>query len=421
MSRFATLVAALAAALATGGWAQPQEGAPGPTITGYYDVREFGAAGDAKTDDLEAFSQALQAAGEQGAGVVWVPPGEYLISGHLDIPRNVTVKGIWEAPPRSTKGGSVLLAVEGAGQEDGPPFITLHENSCLSGLAVLYPEQKDENPPVPYPWCVRGIGDNCSIVNVLLANPYQAVDFGTHPAGRHYINGLYSQALRRGIVVDKCFDVGRISNVHLWPFWKISGKCRQFTYEQGEAFIIGRTDWEYMSNCFCIGFQIGFRFVARNDGPGNAVLTQCGSDVGPVAVQVDQCQPHSGLAFVNGQLMATVRVAPTNAGPVKFTSCGFWPVKETGRQADLEGRGHVTFSACHFAGWDNESKGEPAIWANCEGLTVTGSHFLKPDANHIVLGEQVKAAVIGMNRFHGPARIDDRSDGDVQIGLNAEQ
>jgi hypothetical protein len=34
---------------------------------------------------------------------------------------------------------------------------------------------------------LRGIGDNCSLVDVLLVNPSQAVDFGTHPAGRHLI------------------------------------------------------------------------------------------------------------------------------------------------------------------------------------------------------------------------------------------
>ena len=44
-------------------------------------------------------------------------------------------------------------------------------------------QQWKYNPPTPYPWTVRGIGDNCSLVDVLLVNPYQAVDFGTQPAG----------------------------------------------------------------------------------------------------------------------------------------------------------------------------------------------------------------------------------------------
>jgi hypothetical protein len=46
------------------------------------DVRDFGAAGDGRTDDTEAVEHAL----EQGDGVLYFPPGEYLLS------RTVAVK-----------------------------------------------------------------------------------------------------------------------------------------------------------------------------------------------------------------------------------------------------------------------------------------------------------------------------------------
>jgi hypothetical protein len=391
----------------------------GSSMPGRVCVLDYGAVADGRTDCTEAFQTALDAMGEMGGGVVWVPAGRYMIRGHLTVPPEVTLRGVWETAGREADGGgSFLLAVEGAGSEEGAPFITLRGHATLKGLAVLYPEQRNENPPVPYPWCVQGIGDNPSIVDCTLFNPYSGVDFGTQPAGRHYIRGLYMQSLRRGLLIDKCFDVGRVYDVHIWPFWAINGPAREFTRQQGEGFIIGRTDWEYMANCFAIGCAVGFRFVAREDGGGNVLLTQSGSDVGPVAVQVDNVQDHSGISFCNSQIMATVRVAETNRGPVKFTACGFWPVAETGSQAILRGGGHATFEGCHFVGWDNDGSGAPCIDADCAGLTVTSCDFQKEGSRQIVLGANVQSAIIAQNRLRGGQRIEDGSSGDVQIGLN---
>lgn len=388
----------------------------------FFNILDYGAAAGGETDCTAALQAALDAAGKVG-GIVQVPGGRYLVKGHLSVPDDVTLEGTWRAPARSIGAGSVLLAVEGAGKPDGEPFITLHTNSTLRGIAVFYPEQVDENPPQPYPWCVRGIGDDCSIIDVLLLNPYQAVDFGTFAAGRHYINGLYSQALYRGLFIDKCFDVGRVENVHFWPFWMIGGdsKARQFTLERGEAFVIGRTDWEYVSNCFCIAYKVGFHFVALGDGPGNAVLTQSGSDVGPTAVLVEAVQGHAGVAFSNSQFMAGVAVKESNSGPVKFSNCGFWPVNETARMADLHGGGQVTFSACHFAGWDRRDQGEPAIYADCDGLTVSSCDFMEEGKRQITLGPKLRAGVIMGNRFRGGEKVQNESPGEVQMGLNVGQ
>ena len=177
---------------------------------GVYSVTSFGAKGDGKTDDTAAFQKALDAAGKVGGGIVFVPTGNYLIKTHIELPEAVTLEGVFKAPTaRTANKGSTLLAVEGRGKDSGNPFIFLRSDSCVKGITVLYPDQDKKNP-VPYPWCIGGAGDNCSIIDVLLVNPWQAVDFGTAPCGRHLIRGLYAQPLHKGIFVDKCFDVGRI-------------------------------------------------------------------------------------------------------------------------------------------------------------------------------------------------------------------
>ncbi len=422
MDRFSRrqLLGAGAAGLALGtgmGDAVAQEDPlPPPSAEMGWSVRQFGALGDGKKDDAAPFQRAIDATHEHGGGTVFVPPGNYLIAGHLLVQEHVALRGVWQSPTARTQNhGSCLLAVEGAGHPDGAPFVTLRQNGTLRGLTVFYPEQK-EDPPAPYPWTIRGDGDNCSLVDVLLVNPYMAVDFGTLNSGRHFIHGLYAQALHRGIFVDKCFDVGRIKDVHFWPFWHMSGPSRTYTKENGVAFVIGRTDWEYMANCFCIGYKTGFHFVANaQHGPGNAVLVQCGSDIGPVAVQVDAVQDHAGVSFVNGQMMATVEIGPDNRGPVKFTGCGFWPVPETGHQARLAGDSILSFSNCHFAGWDNVNEDAPCIIAEKGVLKVNACDFMAGGKQQIRLAPNARAAAIVGNSFAGGAKIKNESKGDVEI------
>src|SRR5512140_1086512 len=103
----------------------------------FYSVQDFGARGDGKSDDTAAFQKALDAAGQAGGGVVYAQRGNYFFAGHLNVPRAVTLKGMWESVPahnglrdrggtKPTDNGTTLLVTESAGTEDGEPFITLH-------------------------------------------------------------------------------------------------------------------------------------------------------------------------------------------------------------------------------------------------------------------------------------------------------
>jgi len=59
-----------------------------------------------------------------------------------------------------TFSGTTLLAVEGKGNPNGTPFISLNgPNSGVEGLNIFYPQQTETNPPIAYPWTIRGNGD----------------------------------------------------------------------------------------------------------------------------------------------------------------------------------------------------------------------------------------------------------------------
>ncbi len=418
-------------------------------------VRECGAAGDGVTDDTAAFQTALDARGQAGGGVVSVPPGRYRIAGHLEVPASVTLQGVWRAPPTvdayhapdDPEGdpllrGSVLLATEGAGDENGHAFLHLGFNSTLEGLTVFYPEQTKTDPPVPYPWTVQSSGaDNPAVVDCLLVNPYQAVDFGTVVAGRHYIRNLYAQPLRRGLLVDLCLDVGRVENVHFWPFWTAAdadSPVGRFMLAQGEAFLLGRSDWELLTNCFAIGYKTGFRFLrgagsGPYEGAGNYLITGGGADCCETAVLVEETQLHSGVSFANCQIFGDVVVAATNSGPVRFTGCGLFGSLDGKRGtalAKLAGNGRVSFGNCHFYCIHPESRNaEATIVAESGRLSIQNCVFLNSrntegvNSNPIplVLGEDVRSAVILGNEFYGEARIVNRARGRVEIAHNLER
>lgn len=419
---------------------------------GVFNVRDFGAKGDGQVDDTAAFKSAMDECAKQGGGVVTVPAGKYLIKTHLAIPRGVTLEGTWRAPasvteyhdPKDPKGGplligSVLLAVEGAGNPDGTPFISLDRNSTLKGVTIFYPEQTKTNPPIAYPWTVATVGaDNCSIIDCLLVNPYQAVDFGTRVSGRHFIRNLYGQPLYKGLYVDMCIDIGRIENVHFWPFWTAAdadSPVAKFMLEKGEAFIFGRADWEYVSNSFAISYKVGIKFIRGHgtgpyEGGGNYLLTQTGADCCDMAVLVEETQGHSGVSFSNSQIFGDIIVKDTNNGMVRFTGCGLFGTqyeKNGIALADIAGNGRVSFDNCHFYVIHRELKtAKNMIRVRSGRISITDSLFVNYwDApyshNPILLEPAVKAAIITNNEFYGKAKITNNALGRVVISGNIEE
>ncbi len=414
------------------GPAGPAEDAAG--LLAITSVFDHGAVPDGQTDCTAAFQKALDFAAEKGGGVVAVPSGQYRFTGNLVVPPGVTLRGVWESMHHADIGrGSQLFVTGGKGREDGDPFLLLQQSSCLRGLTIFYPEQNVESIQ-PYPWTIRGKGMFCSVIDVTLVNPYRGIDFGTESTELHYVRNLFGCPLREGIYINRTTDIGRIENVHFnphaWARAAIPNPPREgspaweallkYLPENLVGFRIGRTDWEYMVNCFVIFPKIGFHFVRTEAGEPNVVLTQCGSDIGPVAVRVEASQAHAGLAFSNCQMMAGIEVSETNRGPVKFSNCGFWGIPATDHHAQIAGSGTVIFTSCHFQGWARHTPGAPCIVARGGRLILNGCAFLDENKKHVRLENGVLSAAIFGNQFTGGAKIENQSQGRVEIGLNIE-
>lgn len=393
-------------------------------------VRDLGATGNGSTDDTASFQRTLDAVSHAGGGTVYAPPGRYLLKGTLNIPEGVTLRGSYTCVPshvglrnpgavKPGDDGTALLATAGKGSEDGTPFLTLNTNSSVAGLTIFYPDQVTDAAPVPYPWTVVMRGKNPAILDVELLNCYQGIDASKNE--RHNIRNITGQPLRRGIFVDAIYDIGRIENVHFNPWWSSHSAVYDWQVQNGEAFIFGRADWEYVLNTFCFGYHTGYKFIATDTGECNGNFLGIGADDCYRAVLVEQSAQYA-LLITNAEFTSfhgpdptMVEAGPAHHGVVRFSNSAFWgPCNQI---AKIAGTGTVGFSDCTFVQWGRDGD-RAAIQAASGSVLIRGCEF-RQNKPHIALGAAVDRAIITGNLFKGPAQIANASHGDVQTGFNS--
>jgi hypothetical protein len=406
----AAILLLAASLLISRGRAGGSETAPKAEGVGVWNVREAGAKGDGQTDDTAVFQQLLDLAGKSGGGVVFVPAGRYRIAGSLRIPANVRLEGVFRYAPtvawhrREEPPGSVLLAFAGRGQPEGPAFIRLAGmNAALCGLVIAYPEVNlREVPPVPYPPCVLAErAENVSVQDCLLLHPYEGIRLVG--AARHLVRNVMGYPIWRGIYVDECYDIGRIENVHFWPFgvrYEPEDPFCQWINLNGVAFEFARTDWHYVHNTFCFGYGVGYKFSRSKAGSANGNFLGIGADCCERAVLVEDCQP-PGLLITNGEFVGrwtsreavTVEILPTAGGLISLVNCSFWgPIDRCVVQKASQSQ--LVLSACHFCEWDVGMRGAAAIELLAGRAMLQACTFRQGARWHLRVGPQVAGVVL---------------------------
>jgi hypothetical protein len=399
-----------------------------------WNVRDAGAVADGQADCTAVFQRLLDDAGQAGGGVVDVPAGRYAIKGNLKIPAGVTLQGIYRVLPtvqrnRQTRelAGSVLLAYAGRGQEQGEPFIRLAgNNAVLAGVVITYPDWKQTDvPPVPYPPCVLAErAENVGVENCLLLNPYEGIKL-VH-AARHLIRNVCGYPIKRGLYVDECYDIGRIENIHYWPFgvhYKADDPFCKWVNTEGVAFEFARTDWHYVLNTFCFGYGVGYKFSETKAGSANGNFLGLGADSCQRAVLVEQAQ-EPGLLISNGEFVGrwgsrdsiTLEIGEKAKGKVSLVNCAFWgPIERDVWMRSKEGQ--FTASACHFVHWDNAGAGKPAIQLDAGRAIVQGCTF-EQEGVHVRVAVAVKSALLTANQADGGFEVENAAGPRTQTAAN---
>lgn len=416
-------------ALVLGPFAANAEEAAAPPAVPAIDAMRDGAA-----DATAAIQALLDAKGAAGGGAVELPAGRFRVAGSLRVPTGTTLAGTWCGPHHANlKTGTVLLAVGGRGEEGGAPLVMLDPGATVRGLTVWYPEQSVDDL-VAYPWTIRGRGMHCTIEDMTLVNPWQAIDFGSEWNELHVVRNVFGCPLKTGVLVDGCTDIGRIENVHFNPhYWfrdEGDGEPRpnpeklfDHLVANADGFVFARTDWQYVLNTFCYGYRAGYRFVRSDKGVCNGNFLGIGADGCDNSVLVEAAAPY-GLLITNGEFVGLRAADPVQVvvrelardAVVQFSNCAFWG--PAGQNARLEG-GTTTFSQCNFHFWDNGDRGRASIEALGGSVSVQNCIFQRR-APHVKIGKKVRSAIVSGNMMAGGPKIESAGAADaVQIAGNA--
>jgi len=197
-----------------------------PAKTNLYVVTllPWGASGNGTNDDTIAIQAALNSAGTNGGGIVYLPPGKYHLTNTLSVPYGVELRG-----NRELAGGcgswldgktkaSVLEPYQGIGLSNGPVAIALGARSGLVGVNINYESQNTNI--IPFPATIQGQGPDVYVIGVACGNPFIFLDFDTYTCTNHFVYMCGNSPLSQGYNIGNGSAGSIIDCEASTEFWK---------------------------------------------------------------------------------------------------------------------------------------------------------------------------------------------------------
>lgn len=308
----------------------------------YIDPEAANHGEDASHDNAPAIQQALDAAGSNGGGIVYLTPGHYRCNSALSIPAGVELRGASDLASVPRGQGAVLEVYCGEGSEAGSPFITMAAGSGLRGITINYPNQDGSTftdvaggmvdgsfvpahavcTPKKYPYAIRGNADTY-IVNLGLRACYRGIDMFTNKCDNHYVDYISGHCFKNVVRIGGMSEGGTVSNIQcntialaagdewkygLWPNSLHNATathqeaCYQQNYDELEFMVIGDCRNENLYNNFLFGSWIGILF--QSDGQGGATVSSLGNAVDGVVNTFVLRAAAADVEMTNSQLVA---------------------------------------------------------------------------------------------------------------------
>ena len=394
-----------------------------------FNVRDFGARTteqDPTFDNRPAFQAAIDAAYNDGGGVVWIPAGNYAFRSEnnsgivLDLKQSVTLRGDWISPEDNggKVEGTILEVYAGRGKalmtstlRPNGAFITMTQGTGVTNLSVWYPEQDIDDIQV-YPWTFYQTGGNsATLENVTLVNPY--CGFYAAPAELHYLFNTYITALNTGVEIHTCTDIGRIEKVKIDPkYWAGSGLPGSPSLEgltawtssdrgtvtasatnSAAGFKMHRSDWEYLADLYISGYYCGM-WIGRE--PSQLDANQYSPNAQLYRMHIENCGTALYIDNVNGYgllISDSVFGASGNGARAAYfsssfnTSVQFNGVDFTGPVISDGSGGVISFESCTF-----DYSGGYDITLNRGSMLLGQSEFKTPD-RHVYLGRSGSSSI----------------------------
>lgn len=313
--------------------------APCHAADGVFNVRDYGAAGDGKTDDTAAIQKALDAAKTINKGaVVVLSAGEYRVTKTLTV-EGVLLKGLDAGGWPADKGPLPTLLVD---HTDGA-CILAKDAASIHGINFEYDHKAQQDRG--FGPAVLLSGNGISVTNLRIHQPTEGImSDGITNIGRLNIENVFIIAARRcGVFVTGTWDIPTLRNIEVW-------NPPTFCLDTCVGFKLGKNDLLRMDNCFAFQCKIGYQFiddrkiVKGEKGVTWGQMTGCSADAcvqGIVIEAAEALQITGGSLWCHG---TSVRIS----GPGRIVITGMEMQANGDSQLIITDCGNVTISACRF-------------------------------------------------------------------------
>lgn len=306
-------------------------------------VLSFGAAGDGKRDDTDAFERAIKQARSSNATVM-APRATYRLTRPLHLENQLLmgqVAGGWAAD-------SIPMPILQIEQVDSPAIV-MGAFSSLHGIAIVYPVNAtfpSKNPPPAI--SLAGGGPTISSVRIQYAYDGIITAPGATPGRSRLFDIFMVEPHHTGLYLTRSYDVSQLHNIEIWNNGAMA---------TGAGFQFGRNDDCALTDLFAFNCQIGYLFETDKSPGGGTFygsLSNCSTDF---------C---SQGCVVRGDH----RINLSTADLVDhFTSL------------DVDGvEASIRMSNCHI-----QTNGSPAVYVHrCANLSINNCWFIRafPKSDH---------------------------------------
>jgi len=350
---------------------------------GWFDVTAFGAKGDGVTPDEEAINQALTAALENHGGVVWFPPGIYLIESKVIVKDAITLLGAgWDGGAHPFAGSWILTKTPGVNLEIHGRGASVQAIG-FSQVQPPVPHGADADwKPLDHDFAILVTTDDVFLKQLHFLPCTRGIKIQS--AGRAVLDHIFGQPLVTGIEIDGARDVVKVNNVHFWLFWNNDPAVRRWMRGNATGLNSLRADNPQFSNLYFLGYNSAIAFGASKLGH-TAKFKIMNADCDECVTALKVTGPYTDGFVTNfsahGAGDAQVLVSAVGEGiaismdQLKLTTC-------LGSTIHAQGKDCRVFATNLWAGdWNCGKTGAPAVQA-IDGATVYLGRPLTFRGNH---------------------------------------
>lgn len=189
----------------------------GPEKLKLFNIADYGVLEGDQPEIGEVLQKSIDAAADNGGGLVYVPAGVYRLENPVTVKSGVEIVGVtdyFHYINSSIPSSTILTDYGKSGAKE--PLIKLEENSGIRGLSIIYDKVTQETIQLYTP-TVQATGKDCYTINTTIVGAWDAVDYNTYKCDNHYIESVNFFAFNKGIAIGGGSTGGVQINGHTNP------------------------------------------------------------------------------------------------------------------------------------------------------------------------------------------------------------